>query len=337
MDTPRLSTFHGLYRLGRFSALSFSLMLPLLGASTADLPRTAPWRLAGLLAVGLVFHIFAYVLNDVIDLPLDCTEPLRADSPMVLGLVRRSDALVLALVQVPLVFLVHAWLGGGIAAALALLCALGLMAIYDVFGKRIAFPPLSDAVQGLAWAALAAYGTFASGGILTGRSGVLLALVFVYVLMINGVHGGLRDLVNDAHHGARTTALFLGGGGVGLERLAIPRGLLVYALALQGLLLGISLLWLWRYSANESGWAAQGLPASVVACHLLLFVLLRRALAASGKAAFIRAGILHLFLSLGCLFLPFAVFMDHYGAACVVLAYVVPIVVLCLHDGLTWA
>jgi len=346
MDAPGLSergvttggaatALHRVYRFGRFSALSFSLLLPLLGASTAS-SEIVPWRLAGLAATGLAFHLFAYVLNDVVDLPLDRTEPLRADSPLVQGLVQPSQALALALVQVPAALGVNGWLAGGRAAAAALLGGLALMAVYDLYGKRIPFPPLSDAVQGLAWAGLAAHGALAAGGATTGRTGALLALVFVYVLMINGVHGGLRDLANDRRGGARTTAVYLGTRESASGTLSIPRRLVVYALTLQGLLLAISLSWLSQHAPEGPPWARTGLLAAVLAAHGLLLGLLRMALAAGSKAAFIRAGILHLFVSLACVFLPFALFMDRCGAASVMLAYAVPVLVLCVHDGLTW-
>lgn len=346
MDTPGLSlrrvagggaatAFHLVYRFGRLSALSFSLMLPLLGAATVS-SEIGPGRLAGLCAAGLAFHLFAYVLNDVVDLPLDRTEPLRADSPLVRGQVQPAQALAVALLQVPAALGLHGWLFGGRGAAAALLGGMGLMAAYDLYGKRVPFPPLSDAVQGLAWAGLAAYGALAAGGAATPRTGVLLALVFVYVLMINGVHGGLRDVANDRRGGARTTALFLGARDSASGTLSVPRRLVVYALTLQGLLLGISLFGLSRHAPAEPGRAAGGLPAAVLLAHGLLLVLLRMALAADSKVGFIRAGILHLLVSLACVFLPFAFFMDRPGATYLLLAYAIPVLVLCLYDGVTW-
>src|SRR3712207_6301146 len=75
------------YRFIRFSALGASAILPLLGAATVQ-PRLSQPSIGGLLAVALAFHVFAYVLNDVIDLPLDRTEVLRRAFPLVRGAVQ---------------------------------------------------------------------------------------------------------------------------------------------------------------------------------------------------------------------------------------------------------
>jgi 4-hydroxybenzoate polyprenyltransferase len=327
--------FHTVYRGGRFSALSFSLLLPLAGASTTSSEIGAA-GLAGLAAVAVAFHVFAYVLNDVVDLPLDRTEPLRADSPLVRGVVRPSRALALALVQVPVALGVHLWQGGGSAAGSALLGGIALMAVYDLYGKRIPFPPLSDAIQGLGWVGLAAYGALTFPGP-TGRTGALLALVFVYVLMISGVHGGLRDLANDRRRGARTTAVYLGSHELPRGALAVPRPLVAYALTLEALLFGISMAWLSREVPRYGRVTATAVIVLVVAAHAVLLALLRSALSATAdRAAFIRAGILHLFASLGCVFLPFALFMDGPGAVTVLLAYLVPVLVMCWYDGVRW-
>ena len=151
--------FASIYRFGRFSAVSFTLVVPLSGAAIAFRPLSIS-RIAGLTAIAIAFHLFAYVSNDVVDLPLDRTEPQRSDSPLVLGLIRPSVALAIALAQVPVAFAIHAALGGPPAASLALLTAVALMLVYNIYGKRLAFPPLGDAVQGVAWSAFALYGVW---------------------------------------------------------------------------------------------------------------------------------------------------------------------------------
>src|SRR5436853_1604586 len=59
----------------------FSGMLPLLGAATVR-SRLSGREIAGLIGIGLAYHIFAYVLNDVIDLPIDRGQPLRQGDPL---------------------------------------------------------------------------------------------------------------------------------------------------------------------------------------------------------------------------------------------------------------
>jgi 4-hydroxybenzoate polyprenyltransferase len=88
------------YLFIRFPALVFTLILPLSGAATASTEFTLG-QLVTLILVGLMFHTFAYALNDVIDLPIDRTHPMRQNEPMVRGMILPKQALFIALVQVP--------------------------------------------------------------------------------------------------------------------------------------------------------------------------------------------------------------------------------------------
>ena len=129
------------------------------------------------------------------------------------------------------------------------------MLVYNIYGKRLAFPPLGDAVQGVAWSALALYGVLAAGEPLNASAAALASLIFVYILLINGVHGGVRDVENDHRRGARTTALYLGARADGSGRVILPRSFVVYGLALQTLMLVISL------AAVVRNWAGYGSSA----------------------------------------------------------------------------
>jgi 4-hydroxybenzoate polyprenyltransferase len=201
-------------RFVRLHYFGFTATLVLLGAATV---RTDPdkWLIGGLLLVAACFHIHGYVLNDVVDLELDRRQPLRSRDPLVRGAISREAALAFALVQVPLAALItfhmkaeaHAWLALGIAFALSV--------VYDKWGKVCPVPPLTDLVQGLAWGSLAVYAALVANpnvGLveLRDRALPLLAFGVGFIFLINGIHGGLRDLWNDLTHGRRTTAIFLG-------------------------------------------------------------------------------------------------------------------------------
>jgi 4-hydroxybenzoate polyprenyltransferase len=95
----------------RFAAFGFSVMLPLLGAATVTRHLSIPQTL-GLIVVALNFHGFSFVFNDVIDLPIDRTQALRTQSPLVRGVIRPRQALVFALLQIPSALLITFWLGG---------------------------------------------------------------------------------------------------------------------------------------------------------------------------------------------------------------------------------
>src|SRR5256885_17240914 len=99
----------------RFSAVSFSIILPLLGAAMTSTQLTSH-QIVGLISVAMAFHIFAYVLNDVIDLQVDRTESLRAHFPLIQGTIQPWQALAVALLQIPIALALTAWLGGTLRA-----------------------------------------------------------------------------------------------------------------------------------------------------------------------------------------------------------------------------
>lgn len=306
--TAAATTEHPLwhvYRFIRFSALGATAILPLLGAASVS-PRPSVGLLCGLLAAALLFHCYAYVLNDVIDLPIDRCEPQRATFPLVRGLVRPQHALAFALAQIPLLFALTAWLGGGASAQAALAAALLLMAAYNLWGKRTPFPPLIDLAQGLGWAALVVYGA-ALVGTPTPLTGALAIFEVVFIMLINGVHGPLRDLANDLRCGARTTAILFGARPVAAEQqdlkpqapsVFIPPALTVYALTLQLLLAGLLALPL------ALDWLALSPPTRLVAALLSVgpalwgLWLLLRVRGTPDQASLLSGGMAHLVLTL---------------------------------------
>jgi hypothetical protein len=166
---------------------------------------------------------------------------------------------------------------------------------------------------------------------------LLAGLVFVYVLMINGVHGGLRDLANDLRCGARTTAIYLGAQvGPGREVLVATR-VILYAVVLQGLSLGLTVVFL---ALNWPGYGRLEWHATlwmVLAVNAVLIALMQQARRSSAdRPELIRAGMLHLVLSMGLLFLPFAFYFDALTAGVVLVCYAAPVAVMWYHDGLRW-
>lgn len=321
-------------RFGRFSVLPFSLLLPLLGAAVVAPSLSIP-RMAALCAAAVAFHLFVYISNDVFDLPLDRTQPLRAGSPLVRGLVSPNVALIVALVPVPLAAVLHLAFGGAPAASAVLLLGMALGFLYNRYGKRIALPLLSDAIQGLGWVALALYGALATGHALTPPVSWLAATVFFFVLLVNTMHGGLRDLENDARHGARTTAIFLGAR-IGPDgELVVPRLVVLYGLALQVLLLLLGATCVFRHWPRQNAMPWQVMVAAMLAAHVVLLGLGRTALrAAARRSEMIRAGMLHLFLSIGVVLLPFVFFTNAIASAVIVASYALPLVIL--FGYLTW-
>ena len=198
-------------RLDRFARLhfvGFTCVWPILGLVSTGAPLSVSIGLS-VLAVGVCFHLFGFLLNDVVDLPIDRTQPRRAADPLVRGTVQTSTVLAVAMMQIPLAFLVTWRSGASWVAYVAIAVAFAGMAVYDLAGKRCVVPMLTDLVLGLSGSALVVFGAAMSGTVST--ASVLVGVyVALYFLLFNGIHGGMRDLQNDVACGARTTGLFLG-------------------------------------------------------------------------------------------------------------------------------
>jgi len=218
-------------RFLRTDTLGASVTMVLLGAATAS-SKLTPAMVPGLVAVAVSFHVYAYVLNDVVDLPIDRTDPRRRNSPLVAGQISTAAALAFALVQIPVLALLIVLIGGGFSAFVALGVLVAAVTIYDLWGKRSPMPPMTDLVQGVAWGALGWLAAEFTGG--AGRWTVVLALYFLaFIMLANGVHGSIRDLANDSRHGARTTATWFAAVSDGSGAVKVEGRYLGYAMTLQ--------------------------------------------------------------------------------------------------------
>lgn len=238
---PRIRRLHRLQAVALFFRLSVfgaTAVMVLLGAASTS-PHLPAGAALGLLAIAACYHVFAYLLNDVVDLPIDRHEPRRAISPLVRGTVRPAVALAIALAQVPVGLAIAGLTPGGPRAAASLGASFALMAVYDLFGKRTRVPWMTDVVQGLAWATLLLCGAAVRGS-WEPLTWMLFAFVTVYIVMANGVHGALRDLENDARQGARSVAIAMGARVDGNGQLVMPRSMATYAWTLHAALVALA-------------------------------------------------------------------------------------------------
>src|SRR5262249_20816812 len=148
------------------------------------------------------FHVFAFVLNDVMDLPIDRTNPDRRHDPLVRGAITRGWALTIALLQPVLTAGITMGLGGSARAQATLVACYGLLGAYNFWGKRCPIPPVTDTMQGLGWGGLAVYAAEVFGGGPNALAWTVAAFATLYTIFMNGIHGGLRDLENDLASGA---------------------------------------------------------------------------------------------------------------------------------------
>jgi 4-hydroxybenzoate polyprenyltransferase len=218
-------------RLVRLFSMGATISYALIGASTGT-GAASVGQIVGLAALGVTTHAHAAMINDVVDYPIDRTEPRRADSPLVRGDISRVGALGLAIVSLAVSAALLAVMDASREAWLAWGLAIGLVDLYSLIGKRLKWALISDAVQGVgtSWFVWV-------GAALTGRAtaATVAAMVYVagYVIMVNGVHGTVRDLANDAAQGAKTTALMFGANVDEDGTVVLPGAFVAWAVVLQ--------------------------------------------------------------------------------------------------------
>jgi 4-hydroxybenzoate polyprenyltransferase len=322
-----------LYLAIRLWAVNFTVLLPLVGAASAQ--NELPLRVAAtLFCIAIPFHVFAYVLNDVADLWVDKSEPLRADSPLVQGFLSRRQALWLALLQPPLAFALALLAGATPGALVMLAVAFAAMAGYDLYGKRCAWPLLTDGLQALGWCALLLTGALWHGPLGSPALVWLTAYVFTYALLANGFHGALRDLANDFACGARTTAIWLGARPGAGDAVSIPRQLLAYGLVLQvaqvACVLGV-LRSMPEMARNP--WRAVPVALCLAALALLPLTATRFLRSRRSLIIFCLAGVLLGMAAMPMLYVPV---MNPEGAMAMGAAFALPVLAMYLHNGRHW-
>ena len=261
--------WHAVMAADAFVRLHFAFFTgvwPLLGAASVGADRSLT-RLLGLLAVMACFHVYAYVLNDLVDLPIDRTHPSRQRDPLVRGVVSPSVAAALVVAQPLLAAGLTVLLGGGWLAQATLAGAFVSMGAYNFWGKRFPFPPVMDVVQGLGWGLLAPYAAYALAGEATALTWFVCVYATAFTLFMNGIHGGLRDLANDVERGALTTAIYLGARpSAGSGDPYVPRAVMAFSSFTVVVLVSLNVAMLAR---NDFGYDGRTLAATAVLVALL--------------------------------------------------------------------
>ena len=216
-----------------------------------------------------------------------------------------------------------------------LAAAFALLATYDLYGKRCSVPLVTDVVQALGWCALALFGAFSFSPTLQADTIWLLAYVFVYVLLINGVHGGVRDLANDLAHGVRTTAIWFGARPVSGTGVQLTKTLAGYGFFLQGAMVAFAIIGLESlgYTGRDYWLAAVPVFAALILTTLMLLGLLLRL---KDRRKLVAFGATHTFVSLAVLPALYLPMLSPAAAAIVLAVFSLPTLAMYLYNGSHW-
>jgi 4-hydroxybenzoate polyprenyltransferase len=157
--------------------------------------------------IGLLMHIFEFVLNEYIDENVDRKAPNLAEKPLVKRTISPATALGIAFGAMILAYILTIIFFFNIWTLIILTLAFEFGAIYDIYGKRFAGSDFTLAL----WIFL--FCLFGASVVSFQFSGILYlvaGLGFFQILFNNAIEGGIKDSDHDALAGAHTLASKLG-------------------------------------------------------------------------------------------------------------------------------
>lgn len=192
-------------------------------------------HLAVLFIIGLLSHIFGFVLNEYADIEVDKKSINLKKKPLVSGSISKNKALIIVIISIICGYALIVFFFRSIFPISFFTLAILLGGLYDLYGKR-----------------LAGMDFVLAGGFfficLTGASTVstnfntlvyLVCLIFFFQIAFNNaVEGGLKDVDHDGIGGAKTLAQSMGVN-VKLGVVKITNSFAGFAYALRFIFLGL--------------------------------------------------------------------------------------------------
>ena len=158
--------------------------------------------------IGMLFHIYGYVLNDYADIEIDKKSSELKKKPLVSGTISKKSALLIIFLAVLLAYILTLMYFPYLFALLFLSIAILLGTIYDFFGKKI--PGFSDLIIAGSLTFSFLFGASTVSISFTNLIYVLCLLIFFGIVFINVVEGGLKDVDHDHLTGGKTVAIITG-------------------------------------------------------------------------------------------------------------------------------
>jgi 4-hydroxybenzoate polyprenyltransferase len=200
-------TIKAYLRLARIHSAVLMGLAPVCTAAAIG-KGVSPFHCIKLFVIGLLFHIYLFVLNEIKDISIDTTSESLSGKPLVDGTISIKHAFLFCASSVILIIvLTIVFFPEQIPVLLPItIVSLILGGLYDFFGKRL---PHSDYLVAAMIFCVAIYGSFSLSLYPSFFSFVIVLLAFTQTL-INNILAGLKDIDHDHIAGGMSTPLRMG-------------------------------------------------------------------------------------------------------------------------------
>lgn len=192
-----------------------------------------------LFVVGLLLHVYGFVLNEIFDVEVDRKSGDLQGKPLVSGDISVRQAYGVVVVSVVVLCVVMGVVFSSVVSFVLLVISLVLAGVYDVFGKRLVG---ADFVLAGSFFFICLCGS-STVSLEFSLVAILLGLIFfIQIVFNNAVEGGLKDVDHDFLAGAKTLALRLG---VVVDKgvLRVSKRFWLFSLCVKGVFV-VLVLWL---------------------------------------------------------------------------------------------
>lgn len=201
--------------------MALTALVPVIGA-LLFLGETLDWSsistmdflpdLLLLFVMGVLLHIYGFVLNEWADVEVDRASPDLQHKPLVSGEISTKEALWTAVIAGALTFVVLALVTLDVVTHMTLLASILVAGAYDLFGKKAPLDLLlAGSITLLFLVGAMSLGHFDPSYEVHMTIFLCIGgLQFLQNLYQNAIEGGIKDADHDAAAGARTYAALLG-------------------------------------------------------------------------------------------------------------------------------
>lgn len=165
------------------------------------------FRLAVLLSIGLLTHVFTFVQNDYYDIEVDRKSQHVMQRPLITGAITKSQALLIVLCSFSLSVVLAAAFLFTLRSLSMLLISFFLITLYNKYSKQI---PGMEYILAVGVFTIGLFGAFTVSNTISPLAVIISSIGFLQWVFSVGVSANLKDVEFDTKLGIRTTPVILG-------------------------------------------------------------------------------------------------------------------------------